>query len=89
MGGGGGVNARRHPYRSNLMKTRKLLGRLIVYTVKATGEDCRGLSWMKAQDPPLENLIQFKHSVSFIDPPPEVRSSRQRDPSRWIHFNMS
>lgn len=84
-----GEDAWRHPYRSNLMKTGKLLGRLIVYTVKATGEDCRGLSWMKAQAPPLENLIQFKHSVSFIDPPPEVRSSQQRDPSRWIHLNRS
>lgn len=41
---GWGVNVQLHPCRSNLMKTRKLLGRLIVYTVmlrvKTVGACC-------------------------------------------------
>ncbi len=37
----------------------------------------------------MENLIQFKHSVSFIDPLWKVRSSQEHDLSRWIHLNMS
>lgn len=34
-------------------------------------------------------MIQFKHSISFIDPPRKVRSSQEQDRSRWIHLNVA
>lgn len=54
-------------------------------TAKSGG--CGGTVADESPSPQLENLIQFKHSISFIDPPQKVRPSQEQDPSRWIQMN--
>lgn len=43
----------------------------------------------ESPSPQLENLIQFKHSISLIDPPWTVRSSQEQGPGRWIQMNVT
>lgn len=43
----------------------------------------------ESPSPQLENLIQFKHSISLIDPPRKVRSSQEQGLSRWIQMNVA
>lgn len=56
---------------------------------KAKRRGCGGPVADESPSPQLENLIQFKHSISLIDPPRKVRSSQEQGPSRWIQMNVA
>lgn len=48
------------------------------------------MQWGDEKEPlQVENFIQFKHSISFIDPLQRGGNERREDKEiRWIHLNM-